>query len=354
MDVRKSSTQMAAANKHRRPTRQQLRGLARRTVEEQFKATLEAARGCNLVVVGGVLQTAAHSIAEALRIPYVYAAYCPAALRSPEHPPARIRPRIRSQRLPAMINRWLWMMDERRWNSFFGDAVNKERAALGLKPVGNVARYVSTDEPWLAADPCLGPAPSTTSLRVTQTGAWLLSDPAALPESVEKFLAEGEPPVYFGFGSMMAAPQAGPVLIESARAQGRRAILSQGWANLGLSDTGTDWLSIGDVNHEKLFERVAAVVHHGGAGTTAAAARAGKPQVIIPHNYDQYYWAHRVKKLGIGASGPVAQRLNLQSVAAALRECLRPEVGAAAQAFASRVELRGARIAAERLMREFA
>jgi UDP:flavonoid glycosyltransferase YjiC (YdhE family) len=63
---------------------------------------------------------------------------------------------------------------------------------------------------------------------------------------------------------------------------------------------GTDCISIGDVNYEKLFPRVAAVTHHGGAGTTTAAVRAGRTQVVVPHLYDQYYWARRVQKLGVG------------------------------------------------------
>jgi vancomycin aglycone glucosyltransferase len=107
------------------------------------------------------------------------------------------------------------------------------------------------------------------------------------------------------------------------------------------------------VNHEKLFPQVAAVVHHGGAGTTAAAARAGRAQVIIPHTYDQFYWAHRVQQLGVGASGATRDGLTVDALVQALRECLRPEVTRRAKELASRMELHGARIAAERLTKEF-
>jgi vancomycin aglycone glucosyltransferase len=131
-------------------------------------------------------------------------------------------------------------------------------------------------------------------------------------------------------------------------------ILSQGWANLTPGDPGTDCLSIGDVNHEKLFPRLAAIVHHGGAGTTSAAARAGQAQIIIPHNYDQFYWAHRVQQLGAGVSGPLRDDLNVEVLVSALRDCLQPEVTAQAQALAGRMELLGARIAAQRLTNEFA
>ena len=76
-------------------------------------------------------------------------------------------------------------------------------------------------------------------------------------------------------------------MIESARALGRRAIVSSGWADLSLIDNGTDCLSMGEVNQQRLFRRVAAVVHHGGAGATTAAAMAGAPQAVIPQTFDQ-------------------------------------------------------------------
>jgi vancomycin aglycone glucosyltransferase len=143
------------------------------------------------------------------------------------------------------------------------------------------------------------------------------------------------------------------VLVEAARALGLRSLLSQGWADLTPGDLGDDCLSIGEVNHEKLFPRVAAIVHHGGAGITTAAARAGRAQVIIPHNYDQFYWAHRVQELGVGVSGPLRDDLSVESLVQALRECLRPELALRAQALAGRMELHGARSAAERLANEY-
>jgi vancomycin aglycone glucosyltransferase len=181
----------------------------------------------------------------------------------------------------------------------------------------------------------------------------MLSDDTPLPEELEKFLAEGDPPIYLGFGSMRASEQTAHVLVEAARALGLRSILSQGWAGLMPSDAGNDILSIPDVNHSMLFPRVAAIVHHGGAGTTTSAARAGTPQVIIPHNYDQFYWAHRVQQLGVGTSGPLRDDIIVENVAQALREALQPEVRTRAQALAGRMRnegsVHGARIAAERL-----
>jgi vancomycin aglycone glucosyltransferase len=251
------------------------------------------------------------------------------------------------------VNKQLWKENEQEFHERFGATLNEERAKAGLSPVVSVQRYMFTDRPWLAADSALAPAFPPAGMQVVQIGAWTLSDQTPLPDELENFLTDGAPPIYLGFGSMRASEQSARVLVEAARALGLRSLLSQGWAGLTPVDMGDDCLSIGDVDHEKLFPRVAAIVHHGGAGTTTAAARAGRAQVIIPHVYDQFYWAHRAQELGVGVSGPLRDDLTVEALAQALRECLRPELTARAQALAGRMELHGARIAAERLTNEF-
>jgi vancomycin aglycone glucosyltransferase len=333
------------------PSAEQLQQMADQMVRGQFQVIAEAARGCDLLVAAGALQIATRSIAEVLKIPYVFAAYCPAVLPSPHYPPPKTGGHY-SYSLPQAENLQLWTKNEEDF-SRFSPTLNEERAKVGQDPVTSVQRYMFTDRPWLAADAAIAPAFPLAGMEVVQTGAWMLADQTSLPDDLENFLAAGAPPIYLGFGSMRASDQTGRMLIEAARALGLRSILSQGWANLTPSDMGNDCLSIGDVNHEKLFPRVAAIVHHGGAGTTTAAARAGRAQVIIPHNYDQFYWAHRVQELGVGASGPTRDDLTIDALVQALRSCLRPEVTAHAQALAGRMELHGAHIAAEQLANEF-
>ena len=334
------------------PPPEQLKKMAEESVRTQFQVIADAARGCDLLVAAGALQIATRSIAEDQKTPYVFAAYCPAVLPSPKYPPTMMGGRY-SFDLPESENLKLWQDDSTQF-SVFKATLNEERAKLGLDPVPNVRDYVFTDRPWLAADPVIAPAFPRDGMQVVQTGAWMLSDDqTALPADLENFLADGAPPLYLGFGSMRASEQTARVLIEAARALGLRSILSQGWANLLPGDPGNDCLSIGDVNHGKLFPRAAAIVHHGGAGTTATAARAGRAQVIIPHNYDQFFWAHRVQQLGVGVSGPLRDDLTVEALVPALREALQPEVTTRAQALADRMELHGARIAAERLTNEF-
>jgi vancomycin aglycone glucosyltransferase len=179
-----------------------------------------------------------------------------------------------------------------------------------------------------------------------QTGAWILRDRRPLPAEVEDFLADGEPPVYFGFGSMRSPRELGRAAVEAARALGRRAIVLRGWAGLSLPDGGPDCLAVTELNLQALFPRVAAVVHHGGAGTTTTAGRGGAPQVVVPHHYDQDYFAHRVQDLGIGVADAGAEP-NADSLATALKQVLQSDVEGRARSFAAEVRTDGARVAAE-------
>jgi vancomycin aglycone glucosyltransferase len=147
---------------------------------------------------------------------------------------------------------------------------------------------------------------------------------------------------------MRAAQDVGKSMIHAARAVGRRAIVSSGWADLSVEDA-SDCLTIGEANLQTLFTRVAAVVHHGGAGTTTLAALGGAPQVVVPQIYDQHYSARRITELGIG----VAQAPGVttgESLATALEQALRPDVTSRARAIAAAVRRDGARVAAKKLI----
>lgn len=323
--------------------------LAAHSVRSQFPVLIDAAHGCDSVVAAGALQIATRSVSEALEIPYVFTTYCPTVLPSPAHPPPKMGTPY-AQSLPPETNASLWVDEEQSWNDLFRDPLNEERAKLNLAPVESVQRHIFTDSPWLASDSVLGPAGSTTQMQVFQTGTWFLDDPCTLPDEVEEFLAKGEAPVYFGFGSMRAPEDAAPVLIEAARGLGLRSIISGGWANLRPADSGADCLPVGDIAHDKLFPRVAAVVHHGGAGTTAAAARAGRSQIIVPRLYDQFYWSQRVQQLGVGVALAVPEDVTVSAMTGALRECMHPSVTERALSLADRIELRGTHRAAARLL----
>jgi len=327
------------------PSPEQMDRLARGLVTAQFETISKAAEGCDAVVAATALQVAARSVAEVKGIPYVFVAYCPAVVPSPHHLP----PFMPGRPSDEVGNRALWEWDAARFKMSFGGALDAHRASLGLPPVGEDVRgHILTDRPWLAADPALAPWPGPEG-GVVQTGAWVLPDERPLPAELEEFLAAGEPPVYLGLGSRMHASQdLVEAAVGAARALGRRVIVSRGWSDLSAADDA-DCLTIGDVDHGKLFGRVAAVVHHGGAGTTTAAARAGTPQVVLPEAYDQFYWARLLEDLGIGAGHPLVAP-TADSLAGVLEQALHPDTAARAKAIAPGMRTDGARLAARRLI----
>ncbi|WP_369250954.1 glycosyltransferase [Streptomyces sp. R41] len=320
-------------------------------VAAQYEAVAAAAEGCDAVVATGLVPAVAgaQSVAEKLGIHFVYVSYFPTMLPSPHHAPHPLPGRPFP---PDMTdNRALWDLNALSYNALFGPGLNAHRVSIGRPPVDDVRNHVFTDRPWLAADPVLGPWREPSDLDVVQTGAWILPDERPLPAELMEFLDAGAPPVYVGFGSMPMRDSKGvaQVAIEAVRAQGRRAVVAQGWADLGLTDDRDDCFVIGEVNQQALFGRVAAVVHHGGAGTTTTAARAGAPQVVVPQIVDQPYWAGRVAALGIGAAhdGPTP---TFESLSAALKAALTPETRARATAVAGTIRTDGATVAAKLLL----
>jgi vancomycin aglycone glucosyltransferase len=245
----------------------------------------------------------------------------------------------------------LWKQDAERVQALYGEAENRNRSAIGLPPVDNVRDYVFTDRPWLAADPILCPWADLTDLDIVQTGAWIRPDERPLPDELEAFLAGGEPPVYVGFGSIASFLPAdvAEVAIAAVRAQGRRVLLGSGWAKLALIDDADDCFAVGEVNQQALFRRVAAVVHHGGAGTTHTVTRAGAPQVVVPQIADQPSWAARVAQLGIGVAHE-GRTPTVESLSAALKTALTPETRDRAAAVAGAIRTDGATVAARMLL----
>ena len=327
-------------------------------VTDQFDTIGQAADGCDVIVGANAHQYGASSITEHRGIGCVTAVYAPVAFPSPDHAPpprtgqsadASAQPNGRSSARLSVGEQW--RETARVWNERALERVNANRAGLGLSPIEDVLDYVLTDHPWLAADPTLAPVPASPGRTVFQTGTWVFSDERPLPADLEAFLAGGEPPVYIGFGSMPATSDAVRALVDAAGAAGRRVVVSGGWAALDLTDE-TDCLVIGDVSHDVLFPRVAAIVHHGGAGTTAAAARAGIPQVVIPMFGDQFYWAGRVVSLGVGASTRY-DFLTDDALTDALRGAIDPAVVERARQLAGRLGQDGAEVAARRLADEY-
>jgi vancomycin aglycone glucosyltransferase len=322
--------------------------LAAELTDARFETLLAAGEGCDAIVATGLMPAGARDVAEHLGARYVLATFHIFGLPSRHFAPAA-RPGKQSA-ADETDNRVLWAEDAGRVNALYLEPLNRGRAGLGLPPVDSVRDHVLGGEIWLAADPVLAPWAELTDFDIIETGAWILPDERPLAAELEAFLGAGEPPVYVGFGSMAmrASPDLASIALAAARANGRRLVLASGWADLALPDDASDCLVIGEVNQQALFRRVAAVVHHGGAGTTHTAAIAGAPQVIVPQIVDQPHWAMRVSELGIGVAheGPVTA----ESLGSSLITALHADTAARAHEVSARVRADGAAIAAKLLL----
>jgi vancomycin aglycone glucosyltransferase len=339
--------------------------LAAEVMLNQYQAIDAAAHACDVILATGLFSSvaAARCVAEKRNARYVHAAYCPLFLPSPHQRPYEYA----SHPHPAGVtdNQLLWDRDVQVMNELFGGGFNALRDSVGLPKIDNVRDHVYTDQPWLAADPVLAPwlgqreqagndAKPTNSqahpnINVMQTGAWIMADERPLPSELVAFLNAGTPPVYVGLGSLPAPKDFARTAINVVRAQGRRVLMSRGWAELALVDECEDCFIVGEVNQQALFPRVAAVVHHGGAGTTTTAARAGSPQVVVPQIVDQSYWGSRVRDLGIGSAHDGATP-TAESLSSTLEAALTLGTRARALAVAEMIRSDGAMHAAKLLL----
>jgi sterol 3beta-glucosyltransferase len=140
------------------------------------------------------------------------------------------------------------------------------------------------------------------------------------PADLVEFLQSGAPPVYIGFGSMGSRnpEETADLVLQAVARTGQRAILQAGWGGLSKADVPDNILMINSVPHNWLFPHMAAVVHHGGAGTTAAGLRAGVPSIVIPFFGDQPFWGQRVADLGVGTAPIPRKQLTVEKLAQAI------------------------------------
>lgn len=208
---------------------------------------------------------------------------------------------------------------------WYGPFVGEFRRNLGL-PAYSASRFISDlrTTPLLGAySPHVIPPPSDWPATAHVAGYFWLdtADDWQPPAALQAFLEAGAPPVYVGFGSMAGQdPQEmGALILDALHACGRRGVLATGWGGLRAGPLPPDVFVLDAAPHGWLFPRMAVVVHHGGAGTTAAALRAGLPSVIVPFIVDQPFWGARVKALGAGTNPIPVKRLTAERLAAAIQ-----------------------------------
>jgi UDP:flavonoid glycosyltransferase YjiC (YdhE family) len=213
----------------------------------------------------------------------------------------------------------------------YNGVVTHFRRNLGLpKAAARTLRFRRTRAEWPILhgySPSVVPRPADWRPGLQVTGYWWPPTPTQWqpPQHLIEFLAAGPAPVFIGLGSTVVtaqrAQQLAGIVSEALRQVGVRGIVQSGWA--GLEVTGDDVLTIGDTPHEWLFPQMAAAAHHCGAGTTAAALRAGIPSIALPGAAgDQPFWARRLHTLG-AATTPLPQRhLTAQRLADTIRTTL--------------------------------
>ena len=187
------------------------------------------------------------------------------------------------------------------------------------------------------------PRPADWPEQVYTTGYWFLDEEPGWqpPADLMDFLQAGKPPVYVGFGSVgnpVLAAQTTRLVIEALKRSGQRGVLATGWnAMTHLEDVPDTIHFLDSAPHSWLFPRMAAVVHHGGAGTTAAGLRAGVPSVILPYGNDQFAWGLRVYELGVGAKPIPQKKLTAENLSTAILAALAPEIQSAASALGTKI-----------------
>ncbi len=285
------------------------------------------------VLLGNCLDPFASSVAEYCNIPFLRIALTP--IFGGENRPTTIP----LQSLPLWGNKIMWKIGISMWELMFKPQINKARKILDLAPIKNYNNYIQSSPTILCLDDDLAPPAPQWPSNVTYTGYPFLNVREDLSEDLKEFIEDGELPVYIGFGSMgnddpLAITK---IIVEAVEKAGVRVIVNKGWANLGGVDLNKNILEIDNIPHSALFEHVGGVVHHGGAGTIHTAAKAGCPQLIIPHITDQFYYGESVSLNELGPKPIPFNKINVHRLTKGLIELNNSKFKKSAITFAQKI-----------------
>lgn len=282
-------------------------------------------------------------IAEKLRIPLLMALPLPLYTPTAAYP----APALPALPLGAWYNRASYRLLNAATAAYAGPVNEFRTRTLGLAPR---PRFAGLDRDSRGAPvPVLYgysrhvlPAPADYPPHVHVTGTWFLDRaPGWQPDpALVDFLAAGPPPVYVGFGSMGGSRAAvrAQVVLEALRQAGRRGVLASGWGGLSIGDLPPSVFLLESAPHDWLFPQMAAVVHHGGAGTVAAGLRAGKPTVVVPFLADQPFWGRVLQERGVSPAPIPQSKLTAANLAAAITEAVSdPQMRARAAALGEQI-----------------
>ncbi|MEM7334137.1 MAG: glycosyltransferase [Chloroflexota bacterium] len=283
-----------------------------------------ACEGADAIISSFTSDVYALTIAEKLNVPIFSVALQPPLIATKN---GRSLPNAPLPNRNSIINHWFskLIIEPFPWR-IYGEITNDLRKQLGLPPQTNAQNIVARQQmPVLMAySSHVVPRPYEFPSNYHDTGFWFLEDTPNWepPFKLLEFLDNGPPPIYVGFGSMTNRDPGftTQLIVEAIERLGRRAIIISGWSEVGKVPLPNSMLTLPNAPHNWLFPQLAAVVHHGGAGTTAAGLRAGVPSIIIPHMVDQPFWAQRVHAIGAGPKPIAKQKLTAVSLAEAITE----------------------------------
>jgi UDP:flavonoid glycosyltransferase YjiC (YdhE family) len=280
----------------------------------------------------------AKALSEARSIPFAIARLQPMTL-SGILPPVMFS--LSRHNVPPVVSRGaFYLIFKLLWN-VMRPAINEiVRPQLGLRPYpwyGPYFRDLHTAKAINGFSRHVLPRPADWPDNSQITGYWFLDQPQWTPPvALSRFLAAGPKPVYIGFGSMVSsnAQAFTQTVLDGVKKSGLRAVLATGWGALDGDDGPRDEqiFFLRQAPHDGLFPLMSGAVHHGGAGTTAAAARAGIPSVIVPFFGDQPFWAHCLNRQGVAPPALQRKTLTADALASALQATQQPAMSQAAAA----------------------
>lgn len=257
-----------------------------------------------------ILGSLAYHVAESLKIPCMRAIFCPLD-KTGDFPV----PSMATWLTGRWYNRLTYTLSDLGFSLFTIRELDDWRVRLGLEKWAGHTYHKMFGKPvetLYAYSQYLAPKPKEWGEHLHITGYWHTEEKTSPPsdEKLLRFLESGDSPIYIGFGSMVGGSfqEMQRIILDGLKNTGQRAVLSSGWRKFGAVEHLADVYCVDYVAHDWLFPRVKAVVHHGGAGTTAAGLRAGKPTLVLYFGGDQPFWGNQIYLSGAGPK-PVARKM---------------------------------------------
>jgi sterol 3beta-glucosyltransferase len=276
-------------------------------------------------IISSMIPYGAYDAAEKRRVPFVQTVLGP-------YYPTTAFPALGFS-LPvnwSILNRLTYGVIDQAFWQFFRPIQNrwrKEKLGLPPFPFAGPSRRIRQSSPTVMGySSTVVPTPPDWPASTHVTGYWFLDEAGTWrpPAGLVPFLEIKPAPIYIGFGSMPErdSSRMTRLILDALRLSGQRCVLLSGWAGLGREQLPDTVFHVESIPHAWLFKRVAAVVHHGGAGTTAAGLRAGVPSIITPYTADQFFWGSRIAALGVGPRSVSYHKLTAERLAAMIRQAV--------------------------------